>query len=103
MRFPRLLSRVVAAAALVTLASMPSYAQQQDPGDEPGLIADDGYVLPPEWQKQMVYFRTTEAPGTIIVDPGNYYVYRIEGEGMVCLGVCVATDFRKAKWSTKSK
>src|SRR5215217_5284880 len=24
---------------------------------------------------------TKEAPGTIIVDPGNYYVYRIEGDG----------------------
>ncbi|AVT83727.1 L,D-transpeptidase [Rhodopseudomonas palustris] len=79
MRFPRLLSRVVAAAALVTLAAMPSYAQQQDPGDEPGLIADDGYVLPPEWQKQMVYFRTTEAPGTIIVQTSERYLYLVQG------------------------
>lgn len=79
MRFPRLLSRVVAAAALVMLASMPSYAQQQDPGDEPGLIADDGYVLPPEWQKQMVYFRTTEAPGTIIVQTSERYLYLVQG------------------------
>jgi len=79
MRFPRLLSRVVAAAALVTLASMPSYAQQPDPGDEPGLIADDGYVLPPEWQKQMVYFRTTEAPGTIIVQTSERYLYLVQG------------------------
>lgn len=79
MRFPRLLSRVVAAAALVTLAAMPSYAQQQDPGDEPGLIADDGYVLPPEWQKQMVYFRTSEAPGTIIVQTSERYLYLVQG------------------------
>ncbi|UYO53796.1 L,D-transpeptidase [Rhodopseudomonas palustris] len=79
MRFPRLLSRVVAAAALVTLAAMPSYAQQQDPGDEPGLIADDGYVLPPEWQKQTVYFRTTEAPGTIIVQTSERYLYLVQG------------------------
>ncbi|UYO49029.1 L,D-transpeptidase [Rhodopseudomonas palustris] len=79
MRFPRLLSRVVAAAALVTLTAMPSYAQQQDPGDEPGLIADDGYVLPPEWQKQMVYFRTTEAPGTIIVQTSERYLYLVQG------------------------
>ncbi|UYO39688.1 L,D-transpeptidase [Rhodopseudomonas palustris] len=79
MRFPRLLSRVVAAAALVTLAAMPSYAQQQDPGDEPGLIADDGYELPPEWQKQMVYFRTTEAPGTIIVQTSERYLYLVQG------------------------
>nr|WP_264055532.1 L,D-transpeptidase [Rhodopseudomonas palustris] len=58
---------------------MPSYAQQQDPGDEPGLIADDGYVLPPEWQKQTVYFRTTEAPGTIIVQTSERYLYLVQG------------------------
>ncbi|WP_164605671.1 L,D-transpeptidase [Rhodopseudomonas sp. BR0M22] len=80
MRFPRLLGRVAMATALVTLfASAPSYAQQSDVGDEPGLIADDGFVLPPEWQKQMVYFRTTEPPGTIIVQTSERYLYLVQG------------------------
>ena len=30
---------------------------------------------------EIVRYDTKEAPGTIIVDPGNHYVYRIEGEG----------------------
>ncbi|MFT4275539.1 MAG: L,D-transpeptidase [Rhodopseudomonas sp.] len=68
------------ATALVTFfASAPSYAQQSDVGDEPGLIADDGFVLPPEWQKQMVYFRTTEPPGTIIVQTSERYLYLVQG------------------------
>lgn len=93
MRFPRLLSRVVAAAALVMLASVPSYAQQQDAGDEPGLIADDGYVLPPEWQKQMVYFRTTEAPGTIIVQTSERYLYLVQGNNRALrYGIGVGRD-----------
>ncbi|PZA11355.1 L,D-transpeptidase [Rhodopseudomonas palustris] len=79
MKFPRLLGRVAVAAALITLSSVPGYTQQQDVGDEPGLVADDSYVLPPEWQKQMVYFRTTEAPGTIIVQTSERYLYLVQG------------------------
>ena len=47
---------LTAALGLILVAS-PSFAQAQyqDPGDQPGLIADDSYQLDPEWQKQMVY------------------------------------------------
>jgi lipoprotein-anchoring transpeptidase ErfK/SrfK len=63
------------------------------------------------------YFRRTvdldsaEAPGTIIVDPANYYVYRIEGEGKATrYGANVGRDGfrwngdayvgRKGEWAT---
>ncbi|MGY4283691.1 hypothetical protein ACVWXO_002911 [Bradyrhizobium sp. LM2.7] len=62
--FRRLTGALVAAMGLIVSASQVS-AQQPDRGDEPGLVADDAYELDPEWQKQVVYFRTTEAPGTI--------------------------------------
>ncbi|MFZ5737263.1 L,D-transpeptidase [Rhodopseudomonas palustris] len=79
MRMPRWIGRLATAAALITFVSVPSYAQQPDVGDEPGLIADDGYVLPPEWRKQMVYYRSTEAPGTIIVQTSERYLYLVQG------------------------
>jgi len=34
-----------------------------------------------QYLRQTVKYASTEAPGTIVVDPANYYVYRIEGEG----------------------
>lgn len=37
--------------------------------------------LDPKYYRQTVSYESKEAPGTIIVDPANYYVYRIEGEG----------------------
>ena len=48
-----LICTTIAAAGLMLSASH-SFAQQADPGDQPGLIADDSYQLDPEWQKQMV-------------------------------------------------
>jgi lipoprotein-anchoring transpeptidase ErfK/SrfK len=35
----------------------------------------------PKFYRRTVRYASKEAPGTIIVDPGNYYVYRIEGDG----------------------
>lgn len=37
--------------------------------------------LDPKFFRQTVRYDTREAPGTIVVDPGNYFVYRIEGDG----------------------
>jgi lipoprotein-anchoring transpeptidase ErfK/SrfK len=36
----------------------------------------------PKYLRRVVRYDTDEAPGTIIVDPRNYYVYRIEDNGM---------------------
>ena len=36
----------------------------------------------PKYLRRVVRYDTTEAPGTIVVDPGNFYVYRIEEEGL---------------------
>lgn len=37
--------------------------------------------LNPKYYRRTVRYETREAPGTIIVDPSNYYVYRVEDEG----------------------
>ncbi|MCG6207250.1 L,D-transpeptidase [Rhodopseudomonas sp. HC1] len=70
--------RLVVAAALV-IGITPVHAQQNDPGDEPGLIANDDFELPPELRKQMVYYRTSEPPGTIVVQTSERYLYLVQG------------------------
>lgn len=54
-----------------------------------GPVADKKFPIPatdisqvdPKYFRRTVRYDSKEAPGTIIVDPGNYYVYRIEGDG----------------------
>ena len=73
-KFRHLVWMSIAAAGLILSASH-SYAQQPD-SDQPGLLADDSFELDPEFRKQVVSYRTTEAPGSIarflyLVQPGN--------------------------------
>ena len=104
----RLFGRLALAGALLLLAA-PSYAQQPDVGDEPGLIANDDYELPPELRKQMVFFRTSEAPGTIVVQTSERYLYLVQGNNRaIRYGIGVGREgftwqgllkiSRKAEW-----
>ncbi|MBL8590164.1 MAG: L,D-transpeptidase [Methylobacteriaceae bacterium] len=43
--------------------------------------AVDVNKIDPKYFRKTVQHESKEAPGTIIVDPGNFYVYRLEGEG----------------------
>ncbi len=45
------------------------------------IPAVDVGKIDPKYYRRKVRYETKESPGTIIVDPANYYVYRIEGEG----------------------
>ncbi len=73
------LAAIAMAAAM--LGATHACAQQPDVGDQPGLIADDGYDLPPEYRRQMVFYRTAEPPGTIIVQTSERYLYVVQGNG----------------------
>jgi lipoprotein-anchoring transpeptidase ErfK/SrfK len=54
-----------------------------------GPVADRRFAIPAvdvakldaKYVRKTVRYDTKEAPGTIIVDPGKYYVYRIEDDG----------------------
>lgn len=54
-----------------------------------GAVPEEKFPIPavdvskvdPKYFRRTVRFDSKEEPGTIIVDPSNYYVYRIEGEG----------------------
>jgi lipoprotein-anchoring transpeptidase ErfK/SrfK len=79
--FRRLIRLQLIFAAGLMLSTAQGFAQQPDRGDEPGLIADDDYELPPEYRRQMVYFRSTEAPGTVIVQTSERFLYVVQGNG----------------------
>jgi lipoprotein-anchoring transpeptidase ErfK/SrfK len=92
MKLRHLIPMLTAAIGL-SLSASASFAQSQDPGDQPGLVADDSYELDPEWQKQMVLYRTTEAPGTIIVSTAERHLYLIQPGGRALrYGIGVGRD-----------
>jgi lipoprotein-anchoring transpeptidase ErfK/SrfK len=107
--FHRLNWRHFAVAASLMFSASQSLAQQPDAGDKPGLIPDDTVQLDPEYQRQMVLYRTTEAPGTIIVQTSERHLYLVQGNGRALrYGIGVGRDgfqwqgllkiSRKAEW-----
>ncbi|MDB5640204.1 MAG: L,D-transpeptidase [Bradyrhizobium sp.] len=90
-RFRHLIWMVIAAIGLM-LSFSQSYAQQLD-ADQPGLLPDDSVELDPEYRKQAVYYRTTEAPGTIIISTAERHLYLIQGNGRALrYGIGVGRD-----------
>jgi lipoprotein-anchoring transpeptidase ErfK/SrfK len=99
---------VIAAGGLMLSASQ-GHAQAPDVGDQPGLIPDDAVELDPEWRKQVVYYRSNEAPGTIIISTKERHLYLIQGNGRaIRYGIGVVREgfqwqgllniTRKAEW-----
>ena len=100
---------ITTAAIGLMLSASPGLAQQPDRGDQPGLMPDDSVELAPEFQKQMVYYRTTEPAGTIIISTAERHLYLVEGNGRALrYGIGVGRDgfqwqglvniTRKAEW-----
>lgn len=52
------------------------------PGEKFPIPAVDLTRLDPKYFRQTVRYETKEAPGTIIIDPAHYFLYRIEGDGL---------------------
>src|SRR5438034_11635914 len=97
------------ASAALLLSQASAFAQSQDPGDQPGVEADESYELPPEYQKQMVFYRTSEPPGTIIVETSERHLYLVQPGGRALrYGIGVGRDgfqwqgllsiVKKAEW-----
>ena len=86
-----------AAVAVFTshmLLSPPAFAQSRDAGDQPGLVAtSDDEQLDPKWQKTVVFYRTNESPGTIIVQTNERFLYVIQPGGRALrYGIGVGRD-----------
>ena len=52
------------------------------PNERFPIPAVDVSKIDPKYFRQTVRYETDEKPGTIIIDPANYFVYRIEGDGL---------------------
>ncbi|MEA2985885.1 MAG: hypothetical protein QOD94_2139 [Alphaproteobacteria bacterium] len=89
-----LLLVMLAAGAL--LVTSPVFAQREDMsiGDQPGMVpnaADE--QLPAEFRRQVVFFRSNEAPGTIVVHTSERFLYVVQGNGRALrYGIGVGRD-----------
>jgi lipoprotein-anchoring transpeptidase ErfK/SrfK len=83
----RLLPLLSCLAALAAVATSPAFAQNRYPaqytdGDQPGYVPSEAEEeLPPEFKRTTVFYRTTEAPGTIIVSTSERFLYVVQGNG----------------------
>ena len=106
---------IFAAAVFVTLLTLsasgqPRPASQESVLDQPGYVpSEDEETLPAVYQHQVVFFRTSEAPGTIVVHTAERFLYVVQGNNRALrYGIGVGRDgfqwsglkriVRKAEW-----
>ena len=76
----RALTACAAIAAVTFMFASGASAQAPRDEDRPGYVPTPAEEqLPPQFQRQVVFFRTAEAPGTIIVDTPSRYLYLVQG------------------------
>ena len=99
--FTMLISRLLFCMQIMLLASLAAtmahaQTQRQDMtiGDQPGLIPDEAEEeLSPEFQRQVVSYRSTEAPGTIVVHTSERFLYVVQPNGRALrYGIGVGRD-----------
>ena len=106
----------IAALAVLALPALAQYRpldlQSTTPtinDRDPGVAPQGGYDLPEEYRRQPVFYRTQEAPGTIIIDTSDRFLYLIQGGNRaIRYGIGVGRDgfewggtlrvSRKAEW-----
>jgi lipoprotein-anchoring transpeptidase ErfK/SrfK len=83
-----LLSPALLESASAQLLGYASNAPMAFPSDnlmvapaEPAEDGDDAAVMPERLKRAIVAFDTREAPGTIVIDTGNTYLYYVLGQG----------------------
>ncbi len=97
--------------AMVTIANAQMRpTSQEDVLDQPGYVPTaEEEELPAIYRRQMVFFRTTEAPGTIVVHTADRFLYVVQGNNRaIRYGIGVGRDgfqwsglkkiVRKAEW-----
>ena len=89
------MSRIFLALVLLTLFLAPqAQAQFRGEDEQPGYVPNsDEEQLDPKWQKTVVFYRTNEAPGTIIVNTNERFLYLVQGNGRALrYGIGVGRD-----------
>ena len=80
------ISCVIALIALVSASAQTSNGTGPRPdvnmaGDQPGYVATgEQEELPARYREQMVFFRTVEPPGTIVVNTPERFLYVVQGD-----------------------
>jgi lipoprotein-anchoring transpeptidase ErfK/SrfK len=70
--------------ALLTLSASHAFAQREQMSlpDEPGYVPTPAEEeLPPQFQRQVVFYRSSEAPGTIIIHTSERHLYVVQPNG----------------------
>lgn len=67
---------------------------ESDVLDEPGRVPTaEEENLPPQFHRQLVYFRSTEPPGTIVIDSNERFLYVVQGDNRALrYGIGVGRD-----------
>jgi lipoprotein-anchoring transpeptidase ErfK/SrfK len=107
---PRSVISAILVSLMVTAASAQYRAGEYPVGDQPGYEPSPEQEQPaPGFRTQAVFFRTTEAPGTIIVHTSERYMYLVQGNNRaIRYGIGVGREgfqwaglqriSRKAEW-----
>jgi lipoprotein-anchoring transpeptidase ErfK/SrfK len=88
------------------LRNMTPTIEDAEPGREPG---PEGKSVPEIYRRQPVFYRTNEAPGTVIIDTSERFLYLVQGNNTALrYGIGVGRDgfqwngllkvTRKAEW-----
>lgn len=89
-----MMTRVIAAISLVLAFLMPlpeagaqfsairDYEITMEVQDEPGIVPDERYRLPPHLEKKMVFYRTHEPPGTVIIETRERALYLVQRDNL---------------------
>jgi lipoprotein-anchoring transpeptidase ErfK/SrfK len=73
---------LAALASAPALAQGPAKAAEQETmevGDEPGRVSGDDVHAEGPYAKQMVLFRSSEAPGTVVIHSSERFLYVVQG------------------------
>jgi lipoprotein-anchoring transpeptidase ErfK/SrfK len=100
---------LLAAAAQAQYSALRDYEITMDVGDEPGKVADDSYQLGEKYARRVVFYRTNEPVGTVIVETRERALYLVLPENRAMrYGIGVGRDgfrwkgllkvSRKAEW-----
>jgi lipoprotein-anchoring transpeptidase ErfK/SrfK len=98
---PSFWMRIVLSASLglpISLGLSMSHAlaqrEQMSIGYQPGLVPDPAdEQLPPQFQRQVVFYRSSEAPGTIIIHTSERFLYVVQPNGRaIRYGIGVGRD-----------
>jgi lipoprotein-anchoring transpeptidase ErfK/SrfK len=100
---------LIGTAAEAQLSALRDYQVTLDVGDEPGVVPDEQYELPEQYVRKVVFYRTNEPVGTIIVETRERALYLVLPEHRALrYGIGVGRDgfrwkgllkvSRKAEW-----